>query len=546
MWLRNGENMNKTLKISALLSGAVILGSTIVPVTASAAKYKTINWTESANVGTMDPSKTTAAIDFNYLQAIGEVLYRMDKTGEPKLAGATSVDKSDDGLTLTYHLRDMKWSNGDDVTADDYVYGWQRTNDPKTASQYAYLYSGIKNADAVQDGDKPVTDLGVKAIDDHTLEVTLDRPMPQLESVLTMATFEPQNKKFVDKVGKKYGTTAKYTLSNGPYTMKGWTGSNNKFSLVKNSDYWDAKTVKSPKITIQTIKDQNTGYNLYKSKKVDYTTLSPDQYKASKNKKDYTVIAQASTAFIEFNQNKKPLDNQNIRKALSKSIDRKTMSSKILGGTGTPATSFTSTKLAKDPATGKDYAKVAGDKNEVGYDLKEAKKLWKQGLKESGKKKVTLQYVTDDTDAAKRSAQFIQSQMQKLPGLKVTIKTVPFKQRISLAEDKKFDMINTIWGADYADPSTFLDLYTSDSSFNHGSWKNAEYDNIMKAAKTTDVNDDEKRYADYAKAEKILQEDAAIAPTFYQAKPSLLNTKVKGVVSNTVGAPFDWKWAYKK
>ena len=538
MWLRNGENMNKTLKISALLSGAVILGSTVVPVTASAAKYKTINWTESANVGTMDPSKTTAAIDFNYLQAIGEGLYRMDKTGEPKLAGATSVDKSDDGLTLTYHLRDMKWSNGDDVTADDYVYGWQRTNDPKTASQYAYLYSGIKNADAVQDGDKPVTDLGVKAVDDHTLEVTLDRPMPQLESVLTMATFEPQNKKFVDKVGKKYGTAAKYTISNGPYTMKGWTGSNNKFSLVKNSKYWDAKTVKSPKINIQTIKDQNTGYNLYKSKKADYTTLSPDQYKASKNKKDYTVIAQASTAYIEFNEHKKPLDNKNIRKALSKSIDRKTMASKVLGGTGTPATSFTSTKLAKDPDTGKDFAKVASDKKAVGYDLKEAKKLWKQGLKETGKKKVTLQYLTDDTDAAKRSAQFIQSQMEKLPGLKVTIKTVPFKQRISLSDDKKFDMVQTIWGADYADPSTFLDLYTSDSSFNNGSWKNADYDNAMKAAKTTDVNDETKRYADYAKAEKILQDDAAVAPTYYQAKPSLLNTKVKGVVSNTVGAPF--------
>lgn len=538
--------MNKTLKVSALLSGAVILGSAIVPVTASAAKYKTINWTEGANVGTMDPSKTTAAIDFTYLQSIGEGLYRTDKSGKPALAGATSVDKSEDGLTFTYHLRDAKWSNGDPVTANDYVYGWQRTNDPKTASQYAYLFSGIKNADEVQNGDKPVTDLGVKAIDDKTLEVTLDRPMPQLESVMTMATFEPQNKKFVDKVGKKYGTASKYTISNGPFVMKGWTGSNNKISLVKNKDYWDAKTVKTPKINIQTIKDQNTGYNLYKSKKVDYTTLSPDQYKASKDKKDFTVISQASTAFIEFNENKKPLDNTNIRKALSKSIDRSTMSSKILGGGGKPAYSFTATKLAKDPNSGKDFAKVAADKDASGYDLKEAKKLWKQGLKETGKKKVNLQYLTDDTDGAKRSAQFVQSQMEKLPGLKVTIKTVPFKQRISLSDDKKFDMVNTIWGGDYADPSTFLDLYTSDSSFNNGSWKNADYDKLMSDAKTTDVNDENKRYEDYAKAEKLLQDDAAIAPIYYQAKPSLLNTSVKSVVSNTTGAPFDWKWAYKK
>lgn len=151
--------MNKALKVSALLSGAVILGSTFVPVTASAAKYKTINWTESADIGTMDPSKTTAAIDFNYLQATGEGLYRPSKTGTPELAAATSVDKSSDGLTLTYHLRDMKWSNGDPVTAKDFVYGWQRTNDPKTASQYAYLFSGIKNADAIQKGKMPVSDL---------------------------------------------------------------------------------------------------------------------------------------------------------------------------------------------------------------------------------------------------------------------------------------------------------------------------------------------------------------------------------------------------
>lgn len=545
--IRNrGMIMNKALKVSALLSGAVILGSTFVPVTASAAKYKTINWTESADIGTMDPSKTTAAIDFNYLQATGEGLYRPSKTGTPELAAATSVDKSSDGLTLTYHLRDMKWSNGDPVTAKDFVYGWQRTNDPKTASQYAYLFSGIKNADAIQKGKMPVSDLGVKAIDDKTLQVTLERQMPQLESVLTMAGFYPQNEKFVQKVGKKYGTAAKYTLSTGPYILKNWNGSNNKISLVRNPGYWDASAVKTPKITVQTIKDQNTGYNLFKSKKVDYTTLSSDQVKTSKKNKAYTVISQATTDYLEFNEKRKPLNNVNIRKALSKSIDRETMSSKILVGSGEPAYSFTAANLAKDPTTGKDFAKVASDKSATGYDLKEAKKLWKQGLKEIGKKKVTLQYLTDDTDGAKRSAEFVQAQMEKLPGLKVTIKTVPFKQRLSLSETKKFDIVNSLWGADYADPSTFLDLYKSDSDFNNGSWKNTDYDNAVNAAETTDVSDKAKRFQDYAKAEKIIQDDAGIAPLYYQSKPSLLNTKVKGVVSNTVGAPFDWKWAYKK
>ncbi|WP_447408894.1 peptide ABC transporter substrate-binding protein [Weissella confusa] len=541
--------MNKLLKTSALLSTALILGSTVAPLTADAAKYKTINWTEGADLGTMDPSKSTAAVDFDALQATGDGLYRNDKSGKPALALAESVEKSEDGLSLTFKLRSgLKWSNGDALTAHDFVYGWQRTNDPKTASQYAYLFSGIKNADAIQSGENTdLSSLGVTAVDDTTLEVQLEKPMPQLESVLTMAPFYPQNQKFVEKVGKKYGTAAKYTLSSGPYILKDWTGSNNKYSLVKNKNYYDAKVVKTPKVVVQTIKDQNTGYNLYKSGKVDFTNLSPDQVKASKKNKAYKVIPQASTFYMEFNQKKvKALANQKIRQAISYSIDRKTLSDKILTGTATPATTFTSTKLAVDPNTNKDFAKSAEVKGAIAYDKTKAKKLFKEGMKEAGVKNLTLQMVTDDTDGAKRTAQFLQSQMEKLDGLKIDIKTVPFKQRLALSQDKKFDLVITAWGADYGDPSTFLDLYTKDSSFNNGSWDNAQYNELMQAAKTTDVNDDKKRYDDYKQAEQIIDKEVGVAPLYYRSYATLFRTSVKGVVMNPAGAPYDWKWAYKK
>ncbi|MFO9689882.1 peptide ABC transporter substrate-binding protein [Weissella confusa] len=541
--------MNKLLKTSALLSTALILGSTVAPLTADAAKYKTINWTEGADLGTMDPSKSTAAVDFDALQATGDGLYRNDKSGKPALALAESVEKSEDGLSLTFKLRSgLKWSNGDALTAHDFVYGWQRTNDPKTASQYAYLFSGIKNADAIQSGENTdLSSLGVTAVDDTTLEVQLEKPMPQLESVLTMAPFYPQNQKFVEKVGKKYGTAAKYTLSSGPYILKDWTGSNNKYSLVKNKNYYDAKVVKTPKVVVQTIKDQNTGYNLYKSGKVDFTNLSPDQVKASKKNKAYKVIPQASTFYMEFNQKKvKALANQKIRQAISYSIDRKTLSDKILTGTVTPATTFTSTKLAVDPNTNKDFAKAAEVKGAIAYDKTKAKKLFKEGMKEAGVKKLTLQMVTDDTDGAKRTAQFLQSQMEKLDGLKIDIKTVPFKQRLALSQEKKFDLVITAWGADYGDPSTFLDLYTKDSSFNNGSWDNAQYNELMQAAKTTDVNDDKKRYEDYKQAEQIIDKEVGVAPLYYRSYATLFRTSVKGVVMNPAGAPYDWKWAYKK
>jgi len=540
--------MNKVVQTSALLSTAIILGSAVLPLTASAAKYKTINWTESADLGTMDPSKSTAAVDFDALQATGDGLYRNGQDNKPELALAESVDESTDGLTYTFKLRDgLQWANGDPITAQDFVYGWQRTNDPKTASQYAYLFSGIKNADAIQSGkDTNLDDLGIKAIDDKTLEVTLEKPMPQLKSVLTMAGFYPQNKAFVDKVGSKYGTAAKYTLSSGPYILKGWTGSNNKYSLVKNDKYYDAAAVKSPKVIVQTIKDQNTGYNLYKAGKVDFTNLSPDQVKASQKKKDYKVIPQASTFYLEYNEKKvKALANVKVRQALSYAIDRKQMAEKILTGTATPATTYTSTKLATDPNTGKDFAKSAEAKGAIAYDLPKAKKLIAEGLKESGQKKLKLELLTDDTDGAKRTAQFLQSNMEKLKGVTINIKTVPFKQRLALSEDKKFDLVITAWGADYGDPSTFLDLYTSGSSFNNGTWDNKTYNDAVTAAKTTDVTDENKRYNDYKTAEQEIEKQVGVSPLYYRSYATLFNTSVKGVVTNPAGAPYDWKWAYK-
>lgn len=541
--------MNKVVKGAALASASLILGSIVVPTATQAATYKTINWTKTAQLGTMDQAKSSAAVDFDAMQAIGDGLYRNDKNSTPQLALAESVEKSDDGLTYTFKLRpNLKWSNGDALTANDFVYGWQRTNNPKTASTYAYLFSGIKGADDIQSGkDKNLDDLGVKALDDTTLEVTLDKPMPQLESILTMAPFFPQNKAFVEKAGSKYGTTSKYTLSSGPFVMKGWNGSNNKYTLVKNKQYWDAKAVKTPKIVVQAIKDQNTGYNLYKAGSVDFTNLSPDQVTASKNSKAYKVIPSATTAYVEFNQKNYPVyQNLKIRQAMSYAIDRKTLANKILTGTATPATTFTAAKLAKDPNTGEDFAKSAAVPGAIAYDKTKAKQLMKEGLKETGKKKLAVQLLADDTDASKRMAQFIQAQWQKMDNVKVTIKVVPFKQRLALSEAKKFQVVIDRWGADYADPSSFLDLATTNSDFNYGSWSDQTYDDAVNAAKTTDVNDPNKRYEDYKTAEQQIEKQVGVAPLYYQSSATLMRPSVKNVVLNPVGSPYDWKWAYKK
>ncbi|AWF95848.1 peptide ABC transporter substrate-binding protein [Weissella cibaria] len=540
--------MKKIIKTSVLLSTAVILGSGLT-IVAHAATDKTINWTESADLSTLDPSTVQELVSDDAITASGDGLYRNDASGKPQLSLAQSVDKSADGLTYTFKLRNgIKWANGDPITAQDFVYGWQRTVNPKTKSVYAYLYSGIKNADAINKGqDKTLNDLGVKALDDQTLQVTLEKPLPQLTAELTMPEFFPQNQKFEEKVGKKYATTSTDAISAGPFIVKGWNGSSNSYELVKNPNYWDAKSVKTPKITVQTVKDQNTGYNLYKQGKVDFTTLSSDQVRASQKRSDYKVIPTAATRYLELNERRVPaFKNAKVRQAISYAINRDQLANHVLRGTATPATTFTATRLAKVPGTTEDFAKDAQVKGAIAYNEAKAKSLFKAGLQETGTSKLNLQVLTDDSDASKNTAEFLQSQLQKLPGLKISVKEVPAKQRIALTTgSRKFDIAISNWMADYADPSTFLDLYTSDSSFNDGGWSSATFDAAEKAAKTTDVNDDSKRFADYKIAEQTIEKDAGVVPLYYASSATLFRTSVKGVVANTTGAQYDWKWAYK-
>lgn len=537
--------MSKRLILFSLgMASAGIVGTLHV----EASKYETIKWSQKDVLSVMDPSKTTTSIDFTAITATGDGLYRSNEKGELELSLAKSVDESDDGLTFIFKLRpDLKWADGSPLTSEDFVYGWQRTNDPKTGSQYAYLFSGIKNADKIQKGEeKDLNELGIHALDDSTLKIELEKPMPQLKSILTNAPFFPQNETFVRESGKKYGTAAKYTLASGPYKMKKWSGSSETYTLVKNKEYYDADVVKTKKIKMSTVKDQNTGYNLYKANKLDFTTLSPRQVEESKEKKAFQTLPEARTTYLQLNEKRvKAFKNEKIRQSFSYAINRKELSNKILTGSATPARTFTSAKLVKDPNTGEDFAKSAKTKGIDVYNLKKAKKLFREGMSETGKKKLKVQLLADDTDMSKRAAQFIQSQLEKLNGVKITIKTVPFKQRVNLSEKRDFDLVVSSWGADYADPSTFLDLYKSDSTFNEGGWESDEYDRLLSDAANKNVLDPKARFKDLANAEKIIGREAGVVPLYYQSQAVLLRTDIEHMVVNTSGANFDWKWAYK-
>ena len=537
----------KLAKVAAAGSVAALCALTLGACgskSSDSASKQVLNWNESAELPTMDLSKATDVVSFDTLNNTMEGLYRLGKDSkiEPGLATKTKV--SSDGLTYTFTLRkDAKWSNGDKVTAKDFVYSWRRTLDPKTNSQYAYLFEGIKNATDVMNGKKSTKEVGVKADGDYKLVVTLDKQIPYFKLLMGFPTFFPQNQNAVEKYGSKYGTASKYMCYDGPFNLTKWTGTNLSWSLKKSDNYWDKKNVKLDSINFKVNKSNSTAYNLYQSGKLDATSLSAEQAKQLKGQSGYMVRQAASTFYFQYNQTKPEFQNKKIRQAISMVIDRKEFVNKVLGNGSIPSKGLVSTGLAT--RNGKDFADASYVKDGATVNFAKAKKLWAEGLKEIGKDSLTFGLLSDDTDGAKKTTEFIQSAIESnLKGAKVDCANVPFKTRLNRTNQGQFDIVISAWGADFADPISFLDMFTSNNSYNAGKWKNAQYDKLIEASKSTDAGNSGKRWDDLVSAEKILIQEQGISPLYQQATAWMVKPKVKGVIYNSAGANYNFKNAY--
>ena len=530
--------MKKTktfLAAGSILTAALALTACGGNSSSSSSNKKELNWEESAEIPTMDLSKATDSASFTQLINTMEGLYRAKSDGSQEKAMATSEKVSKDGKTYTFTLRkDNKWSNGDPVTAQDFVYSWRRTVDPKTASQYAYLFEGIKNATDIQNGKKKPETLGIKAVGKYKLVVTLDRRIPYFNNLMAFGSFFPQNEKAVKKYGSKYGTASKYMVYNGPYIMSGWSGSNLSWKLKKNPYYWDKKNVKLDTITWSVQKTPSTAYNLYQSNKLDYTGLDASQTKQLKNQKGYVTLNQGATFYLQFNVAKnKYLANTNIRKALSLAVDRKGLTSS-LGGNSVPANTLTPTQLTD--VNGEDYTKRISKSAKSFYpastNKNEAVKYMNKGLKELGVSKFSFKILSDDTDAGKKTTEFLQSTFESTFGNKVSVsvQNLPFKTRLSRSTAGNFDIVVSGWSADFADPISFLGLFTSTNPENNGKWKNTSYDKLIADSKTTASTS--KRWDDLTKAEDILLNNVGVAPLYYNTNAALIRPTVKDVYQN--------------
>ncbi|MGL4689191.1 MAG: peptide ABC transporter substrate-binding protein [Leuconostoc mesenteroides] len=508
----------------------------------------TLKFSFPTEIQTLDISKNTDTYSGTVIGNTGSNLLRVNAKGKTVPELAKSVKVSKDGLTYTATLRNgLKWSDGSKLTAKDFVYSWQRIVNPKTASQYAYLTSGVKNADDIVAGKTKVRELGVTS-KGNVITFKLERPIPQFKYLLTFANFMPQKQSFVEKQGKKYGTTSAKQLYSGPYKFEGWNGTNNNFKLVKNDNYWDAKSVKTKEIDYSVVKKTETAVQLYKQGKLDRASIStPELYAANKNNKDKVKAPEATTAYIEYNQTGKNkfLANTKIRQALNLATNRKELVEQVTSGLSTAATGLAPQGLAKT-ASGEDLAKYVAPGYK--YDTKEAAKLFAEGLKEVGESSMTLTITSDaDSASAKTTLDYLQGSLQKaLPGLKVEEKFVPFKQRLSDSETQNFDAVVSLWGGDYPEGSTFYDLFKDGSSYNNGQFKNAAYTKAVNRAETTNALNDSARDADYKEAESALYKQANFNPLYFRSGYSLARPNVKGVIINTTGLNIDLKYAYRK
>lgn len=509
----------------------------------SGSQSQTLNWMDSAEIPTMDISKVADNTGINQLNNVEEGIYRLGKDEKPENGIAKKTVVSKGGRTWTFTLRNAKWNDGSPVTAKDFVYSWRRTVNPKTASQYAYLFEGIHNATQISSSKAPVNSLGIKAEGDHKLVVTLDKRIPYFKLLMGFPIFFPQQQKMVEKYGSKYGTKSNTIGYDGPFVQKGWNGSNNSWQLAKNKNYWDKGKVKLNTINYTVQKTPSTAYNLYQSNKLDATSLDSNQTKQLKDKPGYTLRDAGATAYLEFNQAKnKDLKNADIRRGISMAINRQALCNS-LGGSNRPATSVTAKNLTK--VNGKDFTDMVNDKTYVTYNPKKANATFQKGLKALGKKSITLSVLSDDTDAGQKTTEALQSQLESnLKGIKVNVQNVPFKTRLNRSQTGNFDIVVTIWGADFADPISFDDLFTSKNAQNNGKWSNTKYDQLIADSKTTASTS--KRYQDLASAEKILMNDSGVAPLYYQSNAWLVRPSVKGIVYNVTGANYNFKEAYIK
>ena len=495
--------------------------------TATGGSGGTLNMRNTMEPTSLNTLLATYAYDFTPINAMIECLYRDDENDVPQPAGAETVDISDDKLVYTFHLReDATWSNGDPVVATDYEFAWQQALNPKVASDYAYMLYFIHNAEPYFNGEVEWSEVGVKVIDDHTLEVTLDNPLPYATDLFAFPTLAPINQKFYEEVGAdKYATDAEYFCCNGMYELTEWSH-NSQIVFQKREDYWNADAVGPDEIVYKIITDSQAGLNSYLSREIDYTDLDSGEVVQQAEAAGFEVGVKParSSYYLIVNTEDEFMSNQNLRLALAYAIDKQALIDTVYQNDNQPMTSFTPPAIygaagADGPTFQEALLAERGEMYPASGDLEKAQEYLQAALEELGCTVDELNLSIDCADDSLRRncATFLQEQWRQNLGIEnIAVNSMQTKQVSANRQSGDYCMSLGGWSPDYNDAINFLDLWVTDGGNNDSFWSNEEYDNLI--AQATAEADVEVRQQYLFDAEEILAAEMPVIPLYWQCQ----------------------------
>jgi len=482
---------------------------------------------------TLDPNLAESNVEFYIFNDLFEGLLRVGKKGEVIPALAEKWEQQDN--VWTFHLRPQaKWSNGDPVTAGDFVYSWRRLTDPKTASPYgSYLASAyVLNAAEINAGSKPPSELGVKALDAHTLQVTLAEPNSYLLKQLVHFPVLPVNQKVVEKYGKDWTQPAHF-VGNGAFRLSQWVV-NEKLVVERNPQYWDNANTRLNKVTFLPLQGFPEVARFRAGEiELGYTT-PPELYQQLKKTlgdEQLVTYPLLSTSYFAFNNQQAPFNDVRVRQALNLALDKDIIAGKVLGYGQQPAWTFT-------PTGAGGYSLKAGEA--AGWTreqrLAQAQKLLAEaGFNAAHPLRFTLLYSNDAT--IKKIVIASSAMWKKNLGVEARLQSQERKVTLDSINRGQYSVAFTRWLADYNDPSTFLNVFRSASSENSPKYRNGNYDRILHQATAAQTPQQVQHY--FQQAEDLLAADTPVAPVYYEANATLVKPYVKGIDFTRQGALYD-------
>lgn len=519
--------MLKSFLKASVFATTLALGAGVLSVPAFAETV--YNRGSAAEPESLDPHKTSTVYEAHVLRDLFQGLIMQDKKANIIPGAAESWTVSDDGTVYTFKLRkDAQWSDGSPVTAGDFVFAFQRLEDPATAAEYASMLYPIKNAEAVNSGKAKPEEIGARAVDDHTLEVTLNAPTPYFLEMLTHQATYPVNKASMDKLGAEWVKPGNL-VSNGAYTLAEWVP-NDHIKLVKNPKFWDADTVKIDVVNYIPTEDRSSAMKRFEAGELDsYDDLPTEQLADLKAKfgDQIRVGPYLGTYYFSIKTDKAPWDNVELRNAISMAIDRDFIADKVWQNSMLPGYSMVPPGIeGYTPAIAK-YADMSQIDRED-----EAKKIFeKLGYTPDKPLKMQIRYNTSENH--KNTAVAIQEQLKPL-GVEVSLLNTDTKTHYAFLQEKgDYDVARAGWIADYKDPETFLGISRKASGNNYSDYDSPAFEAAMDKAAAAGGNPEE-RMKDLAAAERILVDEVGNIPILYYSYHDIVSPKLHGFEDNVM------------